>query len=106
VETSDPFDFIIHTSNGKKFYMDVKTSWNQSNNVFMSNIQKSFYEKVINEGTSYFVCRLNNFWFKNVDDFLIRDSKQFIRIRLYDLKNEQERNKINIIYHEENNKHN
>jgi hypothetical protein len=100
VETSDPFDFIIHTVNGKKIYMDIKTSWNGSNNVFLSYIQKNFCENIINEGSTYFICRLNFFWFKTVDDFLVKDNNKFIRLRIYDLKLEEDKSKLHLIYHD------
>jgi hypothetical protein len=97
VETSDPFDFLISTVNDKKFYFDVKTSWNESNVIFMSNLQKNFCEKTINHESTYFICKLNNFWYKNIDDFQKVSSR--IKINIYDLKIESDKEQLKINYH-------
>jgi hypothetical protein len=61
VETNDPFDFIVNTVNGKKFYIDVKTNFNNFNKIYMSYLQKDYAEKAIKEGVGYFICKVNNF---------------------------------------------
>jgi hypothetical protein len=63
----------------------------------MSYIQKQFYEKVIQNNSTYIICRINNFWYKNVEDF--KKIAKNIKITFIDLKIEEEKSKLNINFH-------
>jgi hypothetical protein len=63
----------------------------------MSYLQKDYAEKAIKEGVGYFICKVNNFWYKNVDDFTKK--AKFPAISFYDLNNEQDLSKLEITYH-------
>ncbi|GMO15207.1 MAG: hypothetical protein Ta2E_05970 [Mycoplasmoidaceae bacterium] len=97
VESNDPFDFIITANDGRKVYMDVKTSWNNSNVIYMSNIQKQFYEKVFENKSTYIICKVNRFCYKRVEDFMKKNKG--ISISFFDLNVEEERKMLSISFH-------
>jgi len=92
VETNDPYDFVITCGDSQKVYMDVKTSITSSNKIMMSTLEDNFIKK-----NKYLICKINNFWPRNVDDFL--GLVKGINVSIYDMNNENDKKMLEIDVH-------
>jgi len=93
VETNDPYDFVIECMDNSIFYFDVKTTMHINNIVGVSTIEKEFMEK-----NKFFICKLNNFWFRNVDDFVKKTVG--VSVSFYDASKSEDMAKLSVIVHE------
>jgi len=75
------------------FYFDVKTTMHINNMIGVSTIEKEFMEK-----NKFFICKLNNFWFRNVDDFVKKITG--VSVSFYDVSKPEDMTKLSVIVHE------
>jgi len=93
VETNDPYDFIIECMDNSVFYFDVKTTMHINNMIGVSTIEKEFMEK-----NKFLICKLNNFWFRNVDDFVKKITG--VSVSFYDVSKTEDMTKLSVVVHE------
>jgi hypothetical protein len=74
--------------------MDVKTSIGFTNKIHLSTFQIHFIKTVASQ-TGYFICRISNFSYLNVDDFYLKSRD--IKIFFFDLNNEKDKSMLEII---------
>jgi hypothetical protein len=72
----DPFDFKIECENGQFIFIDIKTSFFNNRNIYLSQQQKEFAEKTSSVGNLYLIGKINNFKYCNVSQFKPQSVRQ------------------------------